>query len=62
MNEDNEIDVNVFLNFLTACMYDEEMWEALVQRMMAGTGFGREKTLEALDAIYRVLMELQPRK
>jgi len=61
MIEDKEIDVNVVLNFLTACMYDSDVWEELVQRMMAGTGFGREKTLEALDAIYRVLLESEPR-
>jgi hypothetical protein len=61
MNEDIEIDINVILNLLTVCMYDEESWETLVQRIMAGTGFSREKTLEVLDAFYRVLMELEPR-
>ncbi len=60
IEELTENDLEEWLNFLTACLYDPQDWERLVQYMMARTGFSHEKTNEILEAIHEALLEIRP--
>jgi hypothetical protein len=59
MDSDNEeIDVQVVVNFLTAVKYNEEDWQNLIQKVAQGSGLSLEKTRLALETIHDYMLEL----
>lgn len=59
MDGDNEeIDVQIVVNFLTAVKYNEEDWQNLIRKVAQGSGLSLEKTRLALETIHDYMLEL----
>ena len=55
---DEEIDVQVVANFLSAAKYNEEDWQNLIRKVSAGSGMSLEKTRLVLETLHDYMLEL----